>query len=132
LDERSASNTDLEGRITGILQEMHANIRDLEATAVVNLDGLVLASHPPSPGDERGLAALAAATVALGEASSHRLRLGGLSQILVRSRRGFHVTMMIGGEAMLTVRAGAQVRPGLILLKMKQAARQIERCLQAT
>ena len=119
----------LEARIDRVLRDLHGSIHGLEASAVMTLDGMVIASRPAGAVDARRLDEAATAASDLGEGNLSGLELGELTQILIKTRTGYKVTVRVGEVALLSVEAGNETRPGLLLLKLRQAAQVIEGCL---
>jgi predicted regulator of Ras-like GTPase activity (Roadblock/LC7/MglB family) len=110
-----------------ILKALVTNTPDVEGSATVSLDGLVLASALPSGTDEDRVSAMAAALLSLGERTAQELQRGILEQIYVKGNTGYIILMQAGKEAVLEVIAGPQAKLGMVLLDMKRAAQEILR-----
>ena len=110
-----------------ILKALVTNTPDVEGSATVSIDGLVLASALPSGTDEDRVSAMAAALLSLGERTAHELQRGTLEQIYVKGNAGYIILMQAGPEAVLEVIAGSQAKLGMVLLDMKRAAQEIIR-----
>ena len=110
-----------------ILKALVTNTPDVEGSATVSLDGLVLASALPSGSDEDRVSAMAAALLSLGERTAQELQRGTLEQIYVKGNAGYIILMQAGPEAVLEVIAGSQAKLGMVLLDMKRAAQEITR-----
>jgi uncharacterized protein len=110
-----------------ILKALVTNTPDVEGSATVSIDGLVLASALPSGTDEDRVSAMAAALLSLGERTAQELQRGTLEQIYVKGNAGYIILMQAGPEAVLEVIAGAQAKLGMVLLDMKRAAQEIAR-----
>jgi predicted regulator of Ras-like GTPase activity (Roadblock/LC7/MglB family) len=112
-----------------ILQSLSASSGDIEASAVVSADGLLMASNFPADMDEERMAAMAAALLAIGERASTELRRGQLEQVFIRGANGFVVMMSAGPDGVLTVMCNKMAKLGLIFLDMKRAAAEIAKIL---
>ncbi|MFZ4812926.1 MAG: roadblock/LC7 domain-containing protein [Phototrophicaceae bacterium] len=104
------------------LRELQGTTPEIEASAVVSVDGLIMASALPSGVEEDRVSAMSAAMLSLGERISSELGRGSLDQVYVRGTNGYVILMSVGDEAVLTalVRDGAKL--GLIFLDMRRAA----------
>lgn len=111
------------------LRDLQAGTPDIEASAVVSVDGLIMASSLPSGVDEDRISAMSAAMLSLGDRIAIELNRGTLEQVYIKGSAGIIVLMAVGEEAVLTVLARAQARLGLIFLDMKRAADDLERLL---
>jgi uncharacterized protein len=107
------------------LRELHASSPDTEASAVVSLDGLSMASALPPGVEEERVAAMSAAMLSLGERISNELGRGSLEQVYIKGEKGYVVLMAVGQEAVLTALAREQAKLGLILLDMRRAAEDL-------
>ncbi|MGB3714762.1 MAG: roadblock/LC7 domain-containing protein [Candidatus Promineifilaceae bacterium] len=111
------------------LRDLQAGTPDIEASAVVSVDGLIMASSLPSGVDEDRISAMSAAMLSLGDRIAGELRRGQLNQVYIRGTEGIIVLMAIGEEAVLTVLARSSAKLGLIFLDMKRAAADLERLI---
>ena len=104
------------------LRDLQAGTPDVEASAVVSLDGLIMASSLPSGVEEDRVSAMSAAMHSLGERISSELGRGVLDQVYIRGDTGYVILMSVGQEAVLTVLARKNAKLGLIFLDMKRTA----------
>ncbi|MCS7251421.1 MAG: roadblock/LC7 domain-containing protein [Anaerolineae bacterium] len=111
------------------LKELQASTPDVEASAVVSLDGLIMASALPADVEEDRVSAMSAAMLSLGERIASELRRGLLDQVYIRGERGYVVLMAVGEEAVLTVLARPQAKLGLLFLDMRRAVEDLARIL---
>ncbi len=111
------------------LKELQASTPDIEASAVVSMDGLIMASALPGDVEEDRVSAMSAAMLSLGERIANELRRGTLDQVYIRGERGYVVLMAVGEEAVLTVLARPQAKLGLLFLDMRRAAEDLARIL---
>jgi len=107
------------------LREMQASSPDIEASAIVSVDGLSIASALPQEIEEDRVAAMSAAMLSLGERIASELGRGGLEQVYIKGENGFVVLMAIGEEAVLTALASEKARIGMIFLDMRRAVEDL-------
>jgi predicted regulator of Ras-like GTPase activity (Roadblock/LC7/MglB family) len=111
------------------LRDLQAGTPDIEASAVVSVDGLIMASSLPSGVDEDRISAMSAAMLSLGDRIASELNRGTLEQVYIRGSEGFIVLMAVGEDAVLTVLARKSAKLGLIFLDMGRAVEDLVRLL---
>src|SRR4030066_1341172 len=104
--------------IIDLLRDMQASSPDIEASAVVSVDGLTIASALPQSVEEDRVAAMSAAMLSLGERIASELGRGSLEQVYIKGSAGYVMLMSVGQEAVLTALARENAKLGLILLDM--------------
>ncbi len=112
-------------RIIERLRDMRSSTPDIEASAIVSVDGLILASDLPSNVEEDRVSAMSAAMLSLGERIATELGRGDLDQVYIRGDEGYVFLMAAGEEAVLTILARREAKLGLVLLDAKRAAADI-------
>ncbi len=115
--------------LKNILKELEMNIREIEAAAVVSIEGLPIAASLPDDIEETMLAAMTASMLSLGERVSQELKRGNLEKIFVEGSNGFVISTAAGPNAVLAVSARKDAKLGLIFLDMQQAAQKIAQLL---
>ena len=103
---------------------------DIEATAIVSLDGLTIASSLPSGVEEDRVSAMSAAMLSLGDRIAIELGRGMLDEVYVKGENGYVVLRSVGEEAVLTVLAREQTKLGLLFLDMRRASRDLTTILR--
>ena len=104
------------------LRDMQASSPDIEASALVSVDGLTIASALPQGVEEDRVAAMSAAMLSLGERIASELGRGSLEQVYIKGSNGYMLLMSVGENAVLTALARKNARLGLLLLDMGRAA----------
>lgn len=107
------------------LRDLQAASADVEAAAIVSVDGLTMASVMPKDYEEDRVSAMSAAMLSLGERIAGELGRGGLDTVYVKGEHGYVILMAVGDEAVLTVLARESARLGLLFLDMGRAAREL-------
>ncbi len=113
-------------RLTQALKELEATTPDVEASAIVSVDGLMIASSLPQDVEEDRVAAMSAAMLSLGERTASELVRGELSEVYVKGEKGYVILMSAGEDAVLTALARKDAKLGLVFLDMKRAAEEIK------
>lgn len=112
-------------RMVERLRDLQAGTPDIEGSAVVSVDGLMMATALSSDVEEDRVAAMSAAMLSLGERIAGELRRGDLEQVYVRGDNGYVFLSAIGMDAVLTVLARSDAKLGLIFLDMRRAAQDL-------
>lgn len=118
-------------KLQNALRSFESSTPDIEATAVVSADGLVMASHLPADVEEDRVGAMSAALLSLGERTVRELNKGEIQQVIIKGSGGYTVLMNVGSssEAVLGCITNEKVKLGLLFLEMKRAAQEIGRYL---
>jgi predicted regulator of Ras-like GTPase activity (Roadblock/LC7/MglB family) len=111
------------------LHDLQASTPDIEASAIVSVDGLTIASALPGDAEEDRVSAMTAAMLSLGERIAGELGRGSLEQVYIRGKQGFVVLMAVGEHAVLTVLAREQAKLGLLFLDMRRAVDDLKELL---
>ena len=111
------------------LRALQASSPDTEASAIVSVDGLSIASALPQGVEEDRVSAMSAAMLSLGERIANELGRGSLEQVYIKGQKGYVILMSIGQEAVLTVLAREQAKLGLIFLEMRRAVEDLSKLI---
>ena len=103
------------------LRDMQVSSPDIEASAVVSVDGLPIATALPREVEEDRVSAMSAAMLSLGERIASELGRGTLSEVQIKGEQGFVILQSLGTDAVLTVLAREGAKMGLVLLDMRRA-----------
>jgi predicted regulator of Ras-like GTPase activity (Roadblock/LC7/MglB family) len=125
LNRRSSLSKSRTELMVDRLRDLQASSPDVEASAVVSVDGLTMASALPSDVEEDRVSAMSAAMLSLGERIASELGRGILDQVYIRGESGFVILMSVGEDAVLTVLAREQAKLGLLFLDMRRAAEDL-------
>lgn len=108
------------------LRTLQANTPDVESSAVVSVDGLIIASSLSVGFEEDRVSAMSAAMLSLGERIAGELGRGLLNEVYIHGNDGYVLLVSVGGEAVLTVLARQKAKLGLLFLEMRRAAKDLE------
>jgi uncharacterized protein len=104
------------------LRLLRTSTPDIEASAVVSVDGLTIASDMPSNVEEDRVSAMSAAMLSLGERIAGELARGNLDQVYIHGNDGYVLLMAAGNDAVLTALARKEAKLGLVFLDLRRAA----------
>lgn len=122
----TASRTE---RMVARLRDLQISTPDVEASAIVSVDGLIIASSLPAGVEEDRVSAMSAAMLSLGERIASELGRGILDQVYIRGEHGYVFLSAVGEEAVLTVLARKEAKLGLVFLDMKRCAIDLARLI---
>lgn len=111
-----------EERLASALDDLMAESPDIQAAALVSMDGFTMASALPQGMQEDRVGAMSAAILGLGERAAAELGRGSLTQVFIEGADGYVVLIAAGGRAVLTTLANADAKLGLVLYDMKATA----------
>ena len=111
------------------LRNLQVTTPDIEASAVVSVDGLIIASALPADVEEDRVSAMSAAMLSLGERIAGELGRGLMDQVYIRGAHGYVILSAVGDEAVLTVLARQDAKLGLVFLDMRRAAEDLTRLI---
>ena len=107
-----------------VLEELKGSSADVEASALISTDGLMIASALPAGMDEDRVGAMSAALLSLGDRAVHELARG-----MLQGERGYVIMSSSGTEAVLTVLAKQNAKLGLLFLDIKRAAEALSKLI---
>jgi len=107
------------------LRDLQASSPDIEASAVVSVDGLTIASALPEEVEEDRVSAMSAAMLSLGDRIANELSRGTLNQVYIKGEKGYVILMSVGEDAVLTALAAEKAKLGLIFLDMRRATEDL-------
>jgi predicted regulator of Ras-like GTPase activity (Roadblock/LC7/MglB family) len=111
-----------EERLVAALDDLMENSPDVQAAALVSLDGFTMASALPGDMQEDRVGAMSAAILGLGERAAAELGRGRLAQVFIEGADGYVLLMAAGERAVLTVLAAHDAKLGLTLYDMRTSS----------
>jgi predicted regulator of Ras-like GTPase activity (Roadblock/LC7/MglB family) len=118
-----------EERLATALNDLMDESQEIQAAALVSLDGFTMASALPDGMHEDRVGAMSAAILGLGERAATELGRGQLSQVFIEGDDGYVMLIAAGDRAVLTCLADAEAKLGLVLYDMRDAADRIAEIL---
>lgn len=102
---------------------------EVDAAAVISLDGLIMASALPDGMSEDRISAMSAAMLSLGEQINKEMGLGTLEQLYTRGSNGYVVLMAVGKDAVLTTLVQPEAKLGVLFLELRKTTEDLARLL---
>lgn len=114
-----------EERLETSLNALMIRSTDIQAAALVSMDGFVMASALPEGMQEDRVGAMSAAILGLGERAAAELGRGHLTQVFIEGEGGYVILISAGERGVLTALTLADSKVGLVLYDMKAAAAEM-------
>ena len=115
--------------ITKLIKQLASNTPDVEASAVIDNDGLMIASALGRDVDDEAVAAMSAALLGIGERIVRELKRGDFEMVMTRGSDGYIILVRCGRDAVLSVLTSSGAKIGLVFLDVKRAATEIAKLL---
>lgn len=107
------------------LLRLNRSAPEISASALVSLDGLMLASALPPGTNEDTVAAMSAAVLGLGERTTREFSVGALEQVYFKGAQGYIVLRSAGDDGVLVVVADESSKLGILFLLLNRTAEEI-------
>ena len=114
------------------LTTLKEHLPEVDAAAVISVDGLIMASALPQGINEDRVSAMSASMLSLGQQINKEMRLASLEQIYTRSNDGYVVLLAIGKLAVLTTLVKGDAKLGVLFLELRKAADDFTQMLDGT
>jgi hypothetical protein len=98
---------------------------DMEASAIVSRDGLLMASDIPESVHAETFAAMSATILGAAETAIGELKKGVPDRVIIESKKEKVITMGAGPKALLVVMTSPGAGLGLVLIGMEKAADKV-------
>ncbi|MGH1341650.1 MAG: roadblock/LC7 domain-containing protein [Nannocystales bacterium] len=112
-----------------VLRDLQSGGPDVEASALISEDGLMIASALPQHVEEARVAGMTATLLGLGTRAANELARGDLEEVLIRGKDGYACMMAAGSGTLLLAMTTRQAKLGLLFLDMRRAVEDIRRVL---
>ena len=123
---------DVQGKeLNDALRQLLEKTPDIDAAAVVSLDGFVMASALPDDYEEDRLGAMSAALLSLGERTASELGRGELAQVFVEGTQGYVFLLAAGEDAVLNAIVKRGSKLGLVLYDIRSSAKDIATIIES-
>jgi predicted regulator of Ras-like GTPase activity (Roadblock/LC7/MglB family) len=113
------------GELQGILKELK-KIGDVEGSAVVTRDGLLVISDLPKDVDSETFAAMSATMFGAAETAMTELKEGEVDRVISEGHDGKLIAMGAGPLASVVVSVSADANLGLVLVELRQISERIK------
>ena len=108
-----------------ILSDLNSSSRDIQASAIISSEGLVMAALIDKKLDEDRVAAMTVAISAQANRIVQEIHLGKLQQVLIKGQQGYAIIIAAGAEAVLTIMLKKSAQLGFIFLSCERSANKI-------
>ena len=119
----------LSDQLNVIMHQFERNVPQVQATAIVSTDGLVIASRLPDQVEEDRVGAMGAAILAISARSGDELARGEMKRVLVEGEDGYLLIRSIGEDAILVALAEKDVRLGMLFYECRQCIEKLTQIL---
>src|SRR5690625_6502925 len=100
--------------LNSILSDLNGSSTDIEASAVISTDGLMIAAALPAGLDQDRVGAMSAAVLSLGDRIASELARGTLEQVLIRGDKAYGLPVQAGEDGVCTGLTRPAPKEGLI------------------
>ncbi len=108
---------------------LQRGLPEVDAAAIISLDGLIMASALPDGMSEDRISAMSAAMLSLGEQINKEMGLGTLEQLYTRGSNGYVVLLAVGKDAVFTTLVQPEAKLGVLFLELRKTAEDLARLL---
>ncbi len=120
----------MDSKLELILKNLTKRTPHIKAAAVINVEGISLASALEPGTNEESFAAMSAALLGLGENVLEEIRGGTLREVYVKGEDKMVVIAGAGKEGVLAVSVSSEAPLGLILVEVRKAAKEVAKHLE--
>lgn len=107
-------------KMQDVLRTLRVASPEIIGSAVVSIDGFVIASLLPAEIDEEVVSGMAAAMLGVGERIATELMGASLEQTYVRSEKGYVILNAVGQDAVLVVLTSKEAKLGLVFIEVRR------------
>ena len=116
--------------VRSVLRELNASSGDIEASAAITTDGLIIGSVLDKNVDEDRFAAMCASLLALAERAAEEISRGQMKKLLIEGSHGLMLLVHAGGDAVLAVASKPTVNLGMVFIEARKSAARIKAALE--
>lgn len=116
-------------KMQDVLRGLRQASPEVVGSALVSIDGFIIASVLPSEIEEELVSGMAAAMLGVGERISSELMASRLEQTYVRSEKGYVILNAVGDEAVLVVLTTRQAKLGLVFIDVRRGSKELEKLI---
>ena len=117
--------TTKKGELQEILKGLK-NVGDVEGSAIVTRDGLLVTSELPKEVDSETFAAMSATMFGAAETAMTELKEGAVDRVISEGHDGKLIAMGAGPLATVVVLVNAEANLGLVLVELRQISEKIK------
>jgi hypothetical protein len=121
-----------ESKARGILRGLHANLPEVEASAVITRDGITIASLLAAESNQDRFGAMCASLLALADRAGREVDRGELRQVILDGSKGPMLLTQAGASSVLAVAANPRANLGRLILETRKVSAELTALLQAS
>lgn len=118
----------LKEKLDSILAKLQ-DTGEIDASAIVSREGLLLAEKAPEEVDVKIFSALCASVMGAAETALAQMKKGGADEVLIKGNQGQLVLVPAGSKAVLIALIGLKANVGLVLLEMAKKSKDINKAM---
>ncbi len=111
--------------LQNLLLELNSSSTDIQASAIISSEGLIMAALIDKKLDEDQVAAMTTAVSAQAQRIVREVQLGKLTQVLIKGQKGYALIISAGKYAVLTIMLNKNAQLGLSFLHCERIAKKI-------
>ena len=111
--------------LVGILSDLNHSSLDIQASAIISNEGLVMATQIDENLDKDRVAAMTTAISAQAQRVAREINLGKLQQVLIKGQQGYAMIISAGEQAILTIMLNKKAQLGYVFLSCERSAQKI-------
>lgn len=119
-------------KILGVLNRLNRFSPNIEASALISVDGRIMVSALAAGAEPDRFAAVCASTLALAEHASREVGRGKLRQVYLEGESGSVLLVRAGAEAVLAVTARPDINLGMLMMEARRVGQQFKEMLDWT
>lgn len=116
-------------QFNNILDELHANSTEIEASAIITDDGMMMASHLPVAVNEGRISAMSAALLSVSERMIETLLGNKSERVIVQSKAGYVIVSATAKNLLLTVMACPSAKLGMVFHDINKTSQSVQELL---
>lgn len=111
--------------IRQILRSLIASSHEVDASAAITTDGLIIASGLNANVDSDRFGAMCASLLALADRAAQEIERGALKQVLIEGESGTMLLVRAGPETVLALSARPTANLGMVFIEARKTAQKI-------
>ena len=119
--------TVLSETLLDILSGLNSTSKDIQASAIISSEGLIMAAQIDKNLNEDRVAAMTIAISAQANRVVREIRLGRLQQVLIKGQKGYAIIISAGEQAVLTVMLNKNAQQKCLTTMLNKNA--LQKCL---
>ena len=124
-DRQRDMQSSIQEKMTEILKAFMSRDERIQASAIVTVDGFIIAYELKTEIQAESFAAMPSAMLSLSKKASRNLMRGNLEQVYLKGDKGYLLMIHSGQELCLTTLATNEAKLGMVFLEMRRTINDI-------